>query len=222
MLNVVCVNHGNYLGRGVEYVNNLYRGVARNSSVPIQFIVFTDLLSGGYLPGIQQRILPATIKGWYNKLYLFKPGLFPQGERVLFLDLDTLVVGNIDAMMQLQDPEFVILRDFMQKGMWGPGVMMWVAGMWPAIWTEYEKRGCPTNLEMGDLTWINYLFSQADYTPTALQDIAKGVFSYKVDCKAGLPADARLVCFHGLPRPHQVSDDWVKRVWCEESAKETA
>jgi hypothetical protein len=39
------------------------------------------------------------------------------------------------------------------------------------------------------------------------------VVSYKYHCRQGLPDDARVVCFHGKPDPHEISDEWVKRCW---------
>ena len=35
--------------------------------------------------------------------------------------------------------------------------------------------------------------------------------SYKYHCGDGLPDDARVVCFHGRPKPADVSDGWVKQ-----------
>jgi hypothetical protein len=35
------------------------------------------------------------------------------------------------------------------------------------------------------------------------------VYSYKVHCKGKLPADAKVVCFHGKPRPWTVRDRWI-------------
>jgi hypothetical protein len=32
--------------------------------------------------GITVRPLPAGLNGWWNKLYLFAPGLFPKGDRI--------------------------------------------------------------------------------------------------------------------------------------------
>jgi len=39
-----------------------------------------------------------------------------------------------------------------------------------------------------------------------------GVYSYKYHCRNGLPRDSRVVCFHGTPKPSEVSDSWVARL----------
>lgn len=220
MPKVICLNAGNYLGKGVEYVNALYRGVVRNSTVPLEFIVFTDELTPRYAKGIKQYLLPeGMMKGWWWKIWFFKAGLFERGERIVFLDLDTIITGNIDALLQFEG-DFAILQDFMQPGVYGPGVMAWRADFMPEIWAEYDKQGRPTNFDLGDLTWINYIFKLRSYTPAVLQSFVNGVYSYKVDCRNGLPTDARIVCFHGLPRPHQVLTDceWLGKHWHAEPA----
>jgi hypothetical protein len=83
MLRVVCVQQGDYCGRGVEYVNTLYDMVRRNlgEGLPGVFECFTDNPEG-LTEGIVGRELPhAGLTGWWNKLALFKPGLWPDGDR---------------------------------------------------------------------------------------------------------------------------------------------
>src|SRR5262249_6678812 len=47
------------------------------------------------------------------------------------------------------------------------------------------------------------------------QDIFPGDFvSYKLDCQPFPPLLAKVVCFHGKPKPHEC-EDWVTDVWNE-------
>ena len=98
MLNFVTINWKNYEGRGVEYTNILYDSVRRNLEAGVggRFIVFTDDINDQYNDGIEVRALPSGLVGWFNKLYLFKGDLFPDGDRIIFADLDTLITGAID------------------------------------------------------------------------------------------------------------------------------
>jgi hypothetical protein len=52
-----------------------------------------------------------------------------------------------------------------------------------------------------------------------VQDYFDGFKSFKNDCrgKNGMPEDAKIVAFHGYPRPHQCKAAWVKKIWNEES-----
>jgi hypothetical protein len=36
-----------------------------------------------------------------------------------------------------------------------------------------------------------------------------GIYSYKHHCRHNLPNDAKVVLFHGKPRPHKIKDGWV-------------
>src|SRR5690349_3964944 len=114
MLRIVCVNKGNYQGRGAQYVNILSDSVRRNlkGGMEGQFICFTDN-PAGIDRGITIRPLPGDLNGWWNKLYLFAPGLFPKGDRIVYFDLDTLPTGRLDEIVAYDGP-FAILRDWME------------------------------------------------------------------------------------------------------------
>lgn len=210
-----CVQAGNYCGRGAEYVNKLYDMVTRNlpNNVFARFVCLTDD-STGLDAGIDTLPLPADLEGWYGKLYMFNRGLFADGERVVFMDLDTVIIGRLDELLSY-DGQFATLRDFYAPERLGPAVISWLAGDFAAsIWEEWVAAGKPRNA-MGDLWWINNL-DQGRFAKEVhkLQDIYPGAFaSYKRDCRFGPPANARVICFHGLPRPHEVDDEWVKVAW---------
>ncbi len=207
----VCLNAGNYCDRGAEYVNNLYDMVARNLSpnIKAKFACLTDN-PDGLDKNIIAIQLPSDIAGWWGKLYLFKDKLFPENERMIFLDLDTLIVNNIDKVVSY-DGDFATLRDFYNHDVLGPGVMMWRSGACNVIWDEWEAQGRPLN-DMGDLWWINSIRHKIGNIDV-LQDVLPGEFvSYKQQCTIAPPSDSSIVCFHGLPRPHDVGG-WVENVW---------
>ena len=210
MLNVVCVNAGDYEGRGVEYVQILNDMVRRNlpEGYPGTFTVFTDN-PVDYGPGIEVRDLPvSSLKGWWNKLSLFMPGVFEEGERVLYLDLDTLIAGRLDAVADYQG-DFAILRDFYRPDGLQSSVMAWrVSPKTTAIWSDWISAGVP-KIPGGDQAWIE----ACNLNPDIWQEIAPDAFvSYKVT-EGHAPDKAAVVVFHGLPRPHQVVTGWVPMVW---------
>lgn len=212
MLEVVCVNAGNYLGRGVEYVRTLNDMVRR--ALPAgyvgRFTVFTDT-PGDYGPEIAVRDMPATwLHGWWHKLSLFKAGVFERGTHVLYLDLDTVITGRMDAVADYRG-EFAILRDFFRPGGWQSSVMAWTASeTTEAIWGNWIAVGSP-EIVGGDQAWIEKAVATADLW----QDVAPDAFvSYKLSGGAA-PDRAAIVVFHGLPRPHEVLSGWVPMVWKE-------
>lgn len=207
MLTVCCVNQGNYCGLGAQYVNILFDSVRRNLDEGFEgrFVCFTDDASG-LDEGIHIGALPEGLSGWWAKLYLFAPNVFMECERVLFLDLDTLLTGRLDEIASYTG-EFAILRDFFRGDGYQSSVMAWRGGFGAHIWQSWVDAGMP-QIEGGDQAWIE----RAQPTADIWQDkFPQGFVSYKR--LTGVPDKASVVVFHGLPRPHEITDGWVPRVW---------
>lgn len=209
----LCLKAGD--AYGPEYVNILFDMVRRNLSVgyPGRFVCLTDNPSG-LDDGIQTLPLPANLETWWGKLYMFKRDLFADGERIVFMDLDTLIVGSLDSLARYSG-KFACLRDFYYPERLGPAVIAWEAGEYSAsIYDEWLAKGSPRH-PMGDLWWLNQLnggrfAKQIDI----LQDVLPGKFcSYKADCHPYPPKGAAVVCFHGQPKPSNCGAEWVQSVW---------
>ena len=57
-----------------------------------------------------------------------------------------------------------------------------------------------------------------NYFATGNKQVAPGIVaSYKADQLQGGPADFRLICFHGQPKPHQLGG-WVQQHWTRDDA----
>lgn len=234
MVIICCLNAGNYLGRGKEYVEILFDSVWRNISdkTEFQFVCFTDDLTP-YTYGITKAPLLPQLRGWWHKLYLFYPGLFKEGDRIIFMDLDTIITGGLDEILKYQGA-FATLRDFYRPAGLGPAIILWTPTKdTEYIWTYFKRkwalgiredylgvlggRGDQGILEeVRSLTdrdgkiWLTNPLQSIDF----LQDIFPGKFrSYKVDCKSTVPKGTKVVCFHGLPRPHEITVGWVPHLW---------
>lgn len=207
-MHFICLNAGNYQGQGRKYVailrDSIFRNIAEGTTA--KFTVFTDDLED--YPDIHKRPLPCPeLKGWWHKISLFKPGLFEEGERIVYFDLDTVIFGALDEIIQY-DGKFAILSDFQAMG-YNSSVMAWKAGECSEIWGSYEKAWFP-EIEGGDQAWIERVYKNPDF----LQHIFPDKFvSYKHKCKYGIPRGASVIVFHGEPRPHEVKDNWVENVW---------
>jgi uncharacterized Rossmann fold enzyme len=210
-LRIVCVNWQNYCGRGFEYVEKLHDMVRRNLPDGLEgsFECFSDRPFAD--PLIFQRELPPGLEGWFNKLYLFSPGLWPEGDRIVYFDLDTLITGRLDEFVAY-DGEFAILRNLLDPqgspfGEWQSAVMMWRSGFGHHIWENYVAAGHP-RVGGGDQAWIEAQAERCDI----IQHLFPGlVVSYK-GTGGRLPGKASIVCFHGKPRPHEVKG-WAAEVW---------
>jgi len=150
---------------------------------------------------------PVDLRGWYNKLFLFKPGVL-EGPTVFF-DLDTVILGPIDDLVDVE-ADLCILRDFYRPREYGSGVMCFRPEAMAGVWEEFVRQGCPI-MRRGDQAFIHAAKPDAEF----FQDRHPGqIVSYKLNCvRKGVPDYARVVCFHGLPRPHEVTDPILLRAF---------
>lgn len=188
-MKVVCLRTGN--AYGPEYVARLYSGLARNSTRPFNF----------------ECIGHSKFPGWWGKL-----GIFPPRERTIFLDLDTIITGNVDFLFDY-DGEFAILRDFWRKNGYGSAVMSIAPGFGGEIYRRFiEEPDATMRRFHGDQEFIETVIKGADLW----QDMFPGkIKSYKADYleHAG-PQGASVICFHGVPKPHNVEHvGWISEAW---------
>jgi len=207
MINVVCVKWGDLYSS--EYVNKLYRAVKRNTTLPFRFICFTEN-SNGVIPEVEIRPFIVPLTGWWNKVYLFSVECGLEG-RVFYVDLDTVIAGNIDAHMSFSG-QFAILRDFYADRMkkpnsFGSGLMSWNAPWRPHIWQNFIAETEKSNKGKGDQDYLSTQISDLENV-TFWQDLFSEtgkIVSFKVHVRdQPLPRNTSIICFHGKPRPHEV------------------
>lgn len=209
MLNVVMVQVGNYCGRGQEYVLRLQEQLRLALTIPHRTYLLTDEPASLY-PRI--KVKPAVYRSWWEKLRIFKPGMFPDG-MVLFLDLDTIIVDNIDFLGDYTG-HFAIPHDFWRPEGLGPGVMLFDPEWATFIYEEWSAAGFPQTDPRGDAGWMENLNQgRMRKEVDIMQTLWPGAFvSYKTVAINSVPPNAKVVCFHGRPRPHEAGG-WVKQVW---------
>ena len=185
-LTVACVNHGDYLGRGHEYVRRMKSMVARNLAQPYEFVVLQDEGSYG---------------GWWSKIELFRPGRFKG--RVLYLDLDSVAVGPLDLLAAQRG--IIDLRDWgWLTEVFGSGVMVWDGDEHREIFDRFDAG--VARAYRGDQDWITELGGW-EVLPAHL------CRSYRYHCAAAPPEDCVHVSMHGNPKPHEILSGWVPGVW---------
>jgi len=210
-LTVACLKWGSKYG--VDYVNVLHGMVRRHLSLPHRFVCLTDDPAG-----IDCETMPIVpnLPTWWGKLTLFG---HPVPGRILYLDLDTVIVGSIDAFAAYDGP-FCLIKPFYRDRGFASGVMSIGPEFGRPVWEKFARnpqaaidscrRYADPPWNNGDQRWLELTVQRADYW----QDVLPGqLVSYKVHCAAGPPAGARLVCFHGKPDPHEVADPWVRENW---------
>lgn len=196
-LTVACVlrSGGEYRP---EHVIALRDGVIANLSAPHRFVCLSDLDVHGVwtLPlGIDAH------PGWWSKMALFRP--YRLKGRALFLDLDTVIVGDLSELAAYAGP-FAMLSDFLRPARPASGVMAWDAGcdtlraVWEA-WITGPEGHMHEHRGGGDQSFIRSVVGDA---VDRLSDLYPGqMVSYKIHCKGGVPDGARAVAAHGRPKP---------------------
>lgn len=131
--------------RGVEYLRKLFAGVARNTTQPHKLWVLTDspeLIPAGITP-ILSTLNSKQSPGWWAKLGIFRYGLFPEGEKVFYTDLDNVIGGPLDPILNLDPKPLIMMHDTPNQfaGRWGQGsTMLFRANELSFLWDEYQQR----------------------------------------------------------------------------------
>lgn len=204
MIHIICIKWGNLYSP--DYVNNLYSSIKRNSSKEFLFSCFTDN-EQGIISEIDIRPLPINLNTWFNKIALYNKDLYNKGDQIFFIDLDTVIVGNIDNILSYSG-DFIILRDFYRKTGLQSAFMSFAPDAVNFMWERFTPG---TTCKNGDQGWPEIHYPHADIWQHEYPD---SFVSYKVHCIKTLPKQASVVCYHGNPRPHTMSEiPWMKQHW---------
>lgn len=206
MISIICLKWGTLYGP--EYVNKLYNNLCKNITVPYEFICFTEDTTNVLAP---TKPLPKlNLEGWWNKLWLFNPQLPIKNDRVFYIDLDTMILGNIDHILSNLNKGLYMLRDFYRPTGYGSGLMSWNLNeqfyLWELFQVEKLKRPLLQLPGHGDQGFIEHYAHKPIY---AFQEEFPGdVVSYKVHRIRDKVEGGKIMCFHGKPRPHEVPELW--------------
>jgi hypothetical protein len=223
---VACVKWGTRYGP--DYVNVLYRATQAHLRRPHRFVCVTDRPEG-LDPGIEVhpfcdfRVPRETWrKSCFPKIAILAPRVLDDDDVVLQLDLDLMIVGGLDAFFDLhaEKPGFYSLRE------WNPAI---VRALVPeALRPDRGTQGSVYLFRAGDQrhmfthfdTHTEYVFANFRSDRFYFPHIARGhdylpvdwCPSFKNEClwywplnlvfrDPRPPRGARILCFHGAPRP---------------------
>lgn len=184
-----------------SWADKLYRGFARNLTVPWRMVVLTDRLRKFEEP-IQQVGISMVDVHYGACMEAFKLDC-----PMIFCGLDTIVVGNCDALAEycLTATKPAVPKDpFYPNSPWPRtnAVVLAPAGCKAMLYDGYAGEN--------DMDWIN----------TRDTDVIDDVFpeqvvSYKGRIqRGGLQPETRVVFFHGPHKPWELGHvGWVHRHW---------
>lgn len=219
MLTVVCVLvAGPVAGYSIDYVVRLERMVRRYLRRPFQFVCLTDGSRGRLpdhvetvrIPSLDARV-PWNGQGYWAKIELFNPALGFRG-RMLYLDLDTLVVAPLDpivdfpAALALTEDAFVLERAHLDRDRYGrqlvrrfnSSVIVWNAGAADYLfmrWSPAVAQRLST-----DQDWIGEQAPEARPMPLPW-------FPRISHVQPPWPSEAKVVLVK-KPKPHEAVTRW--------------
>jgi len=234
ILDCVCVIHGDRYDW--RYVENLYAMLSRHIAAGVRLHVFTE--SQRSVPG---HMIKHTLeewpeisngrRAWWYKMQMFDPRL-ALGQ-VLYLDLDVVICGSLDWVLELDTTYFWAIHDW--RRLWKPqwsginsSMMYWDSSRWPQPWTRFRDLGLGEAIKRfhGDQDLLNATLPGNDvqYFPDhAVRSWRWQIHDGGMDARtrryarpnAGsvVAPDTSVMVFHGRPKPHEVDDALIKEHW---------
>jgi len=232
-IDCACVIHGT--DYSWTYVERLYNMLNRHITPGIRLHVYTEADRPVPKLMIKHVLTEWNItrpnRGWWYKMQLFNPAHY--AGPLLYFDLDTVIVGNIDWIWQQPPEYFWAVRDF--KYLWSPNhtginssVMWWNTHHFQNLWYTFIQQDLATNMQQyrGDQDYISATIPE---NQRRFFDITR-VQSWRWQCLDGgydfhkrqhqapgtgtqFPDNTSIMVFHGNPKPEQITDQTVLNHW---------
>jgi len=188
--------------------------VARNMprTIPYKFRVLTNDREAS-----DPVKLEYNLPGWWSKMELFRPEVRESWGDTLYFDLDTAIVGGLGDIATVCNarPNFTVLRDFYRSNGYGSG-MMFIPAKLTEPWAKFDVEIIPeyASANLGDQQFLEKFpaVRWQDLVPRQIHSFKPAAFPGAT--LGGKPKDARVVCFHGKPRPWETkANHWIREYW---------
>lgn len=218
-----------------EHLERLRSMLKRHLRQKHRIVCLTDR-AGSVPAGIEAARLPPHFPGsrmkCMRRLWIYSPKVSQFGDRVLQLDLDLVLTGSIDALVDRPEP-FVIWKsdsNVVHGYGYNPSVLLITPGARADIWDQYSADPYRVMAKTDAAGWwvkvnsdqavMSYLLAGQDVPCWTSAD---GIYAYRVIAgKRGqrgktLPENARIVSFHGPRDPSspelQELSPWLAEHW---------
>lgn len=218
----------------LRYIRALSNALRINASWEGDIVCLTDQPEQVEQAGIEAVSMEHAWPGWWSKIELFRPGLFDSP--VIYLDLDTLVLGPIHEMKRLVerwtgDP--LLIRGYhptsQRYDLPASGIMAWQGSQMEDVYRAFVERydrmiamgkGVDDYVKGGDQGFIRQYVNPEK----KLQDVLPpNYIAFKRQVRQSPDPErelkgARLLAWSGRPRLHEAvsgRDYMVSRYWGE-------
>ena len=221
------------------YVDRLYKSLCRNLTPTVRMHVYTESNRPVPNPYIKHDLqewdgVRGPKRSWWYKVQLFNHKHWARGyTKMLYFDLDTVIVSNIDWLWQKPDTKFWAARDFkylMKGSRWciNSSVMWFDPVKYNYVYSEFDVKQIVNNprcLWHGDQDYIfskikdDVAYYSTDQILSYRWQVMEGGFDfrYRKHLDPGgpsvLPSDASILIFHGDPKPLEVKDNIISQHW---------
>ena len=211
----------NYRSRfTAENVNIMINMIGRNLDLPHRFLCITDDPAGvsceTYPLWNEPNVnLPQGRPNCYRRLKVFGEFGKELGDRLLSIDLDAVITGNITQIVDRKE-DFVIWKDVSQSTLYNGGLWCMTAGTRKQVWEEFRPEILQETKRLGIVGSDQAIVSHILGPGEATWDENDGILSYRAHLRRGtlpLPPDARIVMLHGSENPDSPgpqSKRWVR------------
>lgn len=232
-INCACVIHGN--AYDWSYVDRLYSMISRHLSCPIIMHVYTESNRPVPLPYVKHCLDDWNIGGakrsWWYKMQMFNANHY--SGPLLYFDLDTVIVGNIDWILNCPTDMFWGVRDF--KYLWKPhlyninsSIMWWDTSKFDWVWQNFKTQDLSTVVRRyhGDQDFITETIPQHQrrcFNPAQVQswrwECLDGGYDFKRRMHKNPGTGTKItdktsvLVFHGNPKPKEVQDSLIIQHW---------
>lgn len=181
-----------------EHVVWLKEQLQKNTTLPFELVVYSDMSLDGALP------FEHDYPGWWSCVELWRH----KGPTIA-IGLDTMVLGNINGLLEFTTSvgpeEFFLLSSPFHKGELVNGMQIW-NGDWSWLYEEFDYDDCSSKYR-GDENYMIDALVKRGVNIGRIQDHFPGIYNYKKEYLNRKVKDARILIFHGKPRP------WNSPVW---------
>jgi hypothetical protein len=234
VIDCACVIHGT--AYDWTYVERLHNMVRRNITGDVRWHVYTEAEREVPAHMIKHALIDwpkirGPKRGWWYKMQLFNP-YFHTGN-IMYFDLDTVIVGNLDWIRNIDPTKFWAIRDFRylqrRRSTTFNSSMMWFnVERHSYVWQEFDRHNVDevTRRYPGDQDFITAnvrvehqrLFPEHLFQSYRWQALDGG-FDFrsrkfhKPRSGVTISPDASVLVFHGSPKPHEVADPVIQNLW---------
>lgn len=216
-----------------DHVNKLRSMLARHLRLPHQLHLITDDGGAAEYPGVvvhpmrhDHAEMVSGGRSCFRRLWMLSREAGEViGPRILHLDLDVVLVGDVTPLFDRPEPLVIYDQHTHSRTVYNPSMMLMDAGALHTAWEEFHAapaatlaRALAAGWTQSDMAIIN-MYAHAMVPKPPVWDERDGARAwFRMRRHAGaLPADARIVLFYGPDDPSkpdvQKMAPWVAEHW---------